>query len=178
MSNFVKCSVKLFHWLDIDLFCLQFDRYNRLLYRPQPEGSTTARQNSSPLVARLILCTNNVCNVVLKRNYNILQNDGFTYIPEPSVSNCRLTRGARLSIARITRISSAMQREEYDTIFTVRLAFKYGWGDYFIGLAVHARHTCESPSWEERSNSFHTENVDVVSSYDVRKTVRLHEHRC
>lgn len=33
-------------------------------------------------------------------------------------------------------------------------AFKYGWGDYFIGLAVHAWHTCESPSQDEAFEFF------------------------
>lgn len=35
-------------------------------------------------------------------------------------------------------------RDVHDTIFAIKITFKYGWGEYFIKIAVHARHTCDS----------------------------------
>lgn len=130
--------------------CL-FNLYNRFLYQPQPEGSRTARKNSSPLIAQPIFSAWIACTMS--------RFEAGTYFPTIAVAlfihsriNISSCRSARSSTARIMRMLRATQRnrEEYDTIFTARLAFKYGWGGYFIGLAVHARHTCESPSRDER----------------------------
>lgn len=145
--------------------------------RPQPEGRVKKRSRAKtpPSAVTQFVLSAWIIWAMSLWNGIIMYLPVKTAASGSGVRNRRDSREAldrRWTTARNVSFAARRNRKEYDTIFAARLAFKYGWGDYFIGLAVHARHTCES-SWAGTSGRILFILKPSTSSRHVWEAVRF-----